>query len=241
MKKIPILLLTLSIIYGCAPSTNVLDSSVYTSISIDNTLSESTVMDSVIAPYKSKLDGQMNQVISFTAEDLIISNPVGTLGNFVCDLSVEMAEKETGVSIDMCLMNNGGLRAPIFKGEITRRHVFKLMPFDNALYVVTMKGEAMNEMLNYIAERHEPTSGLKMGIKDNKPVKPIINGLPFDKNKEYKVLTSDYLYHGGDKMYFFQKSIKVDNVDMLIRDAIMEYTETHNPLVIDQSTRLYFL
>ncbi|MBB6463918.1 5'-nucleotidase C-terminal domain-containing protein [Flammeovirga kamogawensis] len=241
MKKIPILLFILSIVSGCNTSNNVLDSSEYNSLPIDKTLTSNPKMDSVVAPYKSKLDAQMNQVISFTNEDLVISNPVGTLGNFVCDLSVEMAEKETGTSIDMCLMNNGGLRAPIFKGEITRRHVFKLMPFDNALYIVTMKGEAMKEMLIYIAERQEPTSGLKMGIKDNKPVKPIINGVPFDENKEYKVLTSDYLYNGGDKMYFFQKSIKVENVDLLIRDAIMEYTENHNPLVIDQSTRLYFL
>ena len=55
----------------------------------------------------------MNEIISFTKSDLIKNKPVGNLGNFVTNLCLSYAEA------DICIMNNGGLRSSINKGNIT--------------------------------------------------------------------------------------------------------------------------
>ena len=51
----------------------------------------------------------------------------------------------------------------------------------------------------------------------------LIQGVPFDKYKTYKVITSDYLSAGGDKMEFFKNAIKVETTGYKIRDAIIDY------------------
>ncbi len=35
------------------------------------------------------------------------------------------------IPVDICLLNTGGLRAELPKGNITRGHAFELMPFVN--------------------------------------------------------------------------------------------------------------
>ncbi|ANQ48006.2 bifunctional NAD pyrophosphatase/5'-nucleotidase [Flammeovirga sp. MY04] len=197
-------------------------------------------MNSFIDPYKTKLDKEMNQVIATVDEDLVISKPNNLLGNFLCDLSLDIVKKN-GFDADLVVMNNGGLRAPIYKGDITNRSAFKLMPFDNMLVIVTMKGEAMTEMFEYLAKFQEPTNGLTLGIKNKKPIHPMINGKKFDPNKEYKVVTSDYLYTGGDQMFFFQKGSKMVKTDLLIRDSIIDYCKAKKVIKVEHNKRLYYV
>ncbi|OHX68402.1 hypothetical protein NH26_01250 [Flammeovirga pacifica] len=195
-------------------------------------------MDQLIQPYKKQLDAEMNKVIASVSEDLVISKPINLLGNFLCDLSLDQAKKN-GFDADIVLMNNGGLRASIYAGDITQRNAFKLMPFDNMLVVVSMKGEAMKEMFDYLAKFEEPTSGLTMGIKNKKPIQPMINGKKFDPNKVYTVLTSDYLYHGGDQMFFFQKGLKMEKTGLLMREAIIQYCLDKKVINVAHNKRLY--
>ena len=103
------------------------------------------------------------------------------------------------------------------------------MPFDNQLVVVTLNGDKTKEMFKYIVVKGgEPISGYKMGIKDTMAVKIEINDKPFDESKVYKIVTSDYLANGGDKMVFFNNAIKVESLGHQIRDAIIEYIIEEN-------------
>ena len=63
-----------------------------------------------------------------------------------------------------------------------------------------------------------------MIIKSDKtPGAITIGGQPFDENKNYKVVTSDYLALGGDKMNFFNAPVKNEVVGKKIRDGLIEY------------------
>jgi 2',3'-cyclic-nucleotide 2'-phosphodiesterase (5'-nucleotidase family) len=41
--------------------------------------------------------------------------------------------------IDICLLNQGGIRSTLPKGNVTSRTAFKIMPFENSLVVVALR------------------------------------------------------------------------------------------------------
>jgi 2',3'-cyclic-nucleotide 2'-phosphodiesterase (5'-nucleotidase family) len=59
-------------------------------------------------------------------------------------------------------------------------------------------------LFNYIAEKvGVPVSGIQMSIQNNLTVDITVSGKEFDKTRNYKILTSDFLSKGGDNMIMF--------------------------------------
>lgn len=234
----------------CACSKQTVISSVnvsHTEINNTNTTADSSVLIR-IAPYKQKMESEMNEVVGVTSMPMVKAEPEGSLGNFVADLTLKKTNEKyspaDGAKADVCLLNNGGLRTSLPMGEITRGKVYELMPFDNRIVVLTLTGEKMQQLIEYLAySGGAPVSGVKMGIKNKKPVNVTINGQPIDANRNYKVVTSDYLAAGGDKMRFFNDPIKIEDINYLLRDAIIDYMkEEHkkgNKLSTEADGRIY--
>ncbi|MCX6311746.1 MAG: 5'-nucleotidase [Bacteroidetes bacterium] len=190
--------------------------------------------DYILHPYKDSLDKIMNVKIGFA--DVAMPKESGKtetlLGNFVADLCLEIVNHPTkpttnALKADICLFNNGGMRSSLPKGDITRKNVFELMPFDNELNLVTISGKQMWNLLRFVSmSGGEPLSGMKIGVKPDKtPGQTIIQGQVFDSTKTYTVLTSDYLANGGDRMDFLKNPIKLTTTGIKIRDAILQYCE----------------
>lgn len=203
----------------------------YTFSSKDFASVDSTLWQNII-PYKSKLDDQMNVVIGITAQALTKDQPEGLLGNFVADLVMEQTPLNyypaDNSKPDFCFLNNGGLRASLPAGEITMRNVFEVMPFENELVVLTLNGTQINELLKFIVRKGGiPVSGLRMKIKEMKATEVLINNVPFDSNRTYQVVTSDYLANGGDNLLFLTEA-KKEYAGLKIRDAIIEHCQKLN-------------
>lgn len=193
-----------------------------------NVKTEDPISLQILAPYKSKIDAELNEVIAYADEALEKGLPEGKLNNFVTDLTLIIANKhykpEDGHLVDLCILNSGGLRSSLPKGAITTSKVFELMPFENKLVVLTLSGKQTLSMLNWIAlNGGVPLAGVKMGIQNDKAVDILINGVAFNEEKNYKIVTSDYLAAGGDKYSFFKEPINNEELDILSRDAIIEY------------------
>lgn len=204
-------------------------------LSIDSVsvVKEDTTILRMIKPFKEKMEVEMNEVLAYTEEAMIKDRPEGLLNNFVADLILieanENYKPDDGNKIDFCILNNGGLRTSLPKGAITRGKIYELMPFDNNLVVITLTGEKILQMFNFVAKAGGvPVSGFSMGIKDTTAVNISLNGKEFDKTKNYKVVTSDYLANGGDKMHFFDAPVKFENMEIKIRDAIISYVTKEN-------------
>lgn len=211
----------------------------------DNLVVDSLVLsvDSITAPekdsiiagkikkYGEPLKEMMNSVLVYSEVSMSRGTPEGLLNNFVADLTfsigAELYDTNDQKPIDFCLLNYGGLRTSIPEGAITRSRVFELMPFENELIVVTLTPEKTYELFRYLAESDKgmPVSGIKLGIKDEYPEVILIGGKPFDKNRNYKVLTSDFLAKGGDNMVFFLQPINYELVGIKVRDAIIKHME----------------
>jgi 2',3'-cyclic-nucleotide 2'-phosphodiesterase (5'-nucleotidase family) len=190
--------------------------------------------DAILSPYKDSLDKLMNVIVGHTEVEMPKENgkTETLLGNFMSDICLAKINSPatktlTGISGDLCLFNNGGMRSSLPKGDLTRKNIFELMPFDNELDIVTISGKQMWNLLRFVAmSGGEPMSGLKLGVTLNKtPGTILIQGQPFDSTKTYNVVTSDYLAYGGDKMDFFKNPLKLTTTGIKIRDAILDYCE----------------
>ena len=72
----------------------------------------------------------MNEVLVISEEEFPKEKgkPETKLGNLVADLSLEIAKRIYEDSVNFCLLNFGGLRTSLPKGEITKGKIFELMP-----------------------------------------------------------------------------------------------------------------
>jgi 2',3'-cyclic-nucleotide 2'-phosphodiesterase (5'-nucleotidase family) len=121
-------------------------------------------------------------------------------------------------------MNYGGLRIPVLsKGDITIGRIYELMPFDNFLVLMKIKGSVLQEVLHHIAaDGGWPVSGIKMKIVNGKAYEVFINNELLQDEREYQLLISDYMADGGDKLEML-KNISYDNSGVFVRDAVISY------------------
>ncbi|MBT4344514.1 MAG: hypothetical protein HOD68_00445 [Flavobacteriales bacterium] len=228
MKKIYIILITF-LFYSCETTyhLNSFDS---------NVLNVKSVIDStiyyIIQPYQSEIEEQMNETLVYTKNDLTKGRPQSTIGNFVADLCLNYCDA------NICVFNNGGLRTTIDKGNITRGKIFELMPFENELVILELNKTDFIELLNYISLRGgEPFSGLNIKIDKNNNIIEHSWPVNFNNNETVRVLTSDYLANGGDKMSFF-KGKKQHKIGLKLRDAIIDYCEKNDTIDIRLDNRI---
>ena len=199
-------------------------------VQITSEKKDSTIIH-IIKPYKDSIESQMNEILCYTKNDMTKGRPQSTIGNFVSDLCLEY------VDADLCVLNNGGLRTSIDKGNITREKIYELMPFDNELVVVELNNDDFIGLINYITSRGgEPFSGINITIDKSGEL------ISFSEDKikninKVQVLTSDYLANGGDKMWFFQNKNQ-KKTGLKVRDAIINYCISKDTIDIKLDKRI---
>jgi 2',3'-cyclic-nucleotide 2'-phosphodiesterase (5'-nucleotidase family) len=104
-------------------------------------------------------------------------------------------------------------------------NVFEVMPFDNELVAITLSGETMKKVIDYLAQRKEPQSGLKLVIDkaSNKPTEVLIGGKPLDLQGTYTLITSDYMAISSDMAAIVKDNKGFQILRYLMRDSIADY------------------
>lgn len=194
------------------------------SADLTSSISSNARAEKIIAPYRLSLEATMSEVLNQSEVVMERNQPEGLLGNFVADLCMDQLSMHTDLEADFCLLNNGGLRTPLPKGDITRGKIYELMPFENQLVVIHLKGQAMRNLVTYLIKcGGMPVSNFRMKTKDDDPIHIYVGNEQIDFDRTYRVLTSDYLARGGDSMSFFKQNEKWENSQLKIRDAIINH------------------
>lgn len=164
----------------------------------------------VLKPYKDKIDGMMYEVIGTSEMKMDKGGPESLLSNLVASVLQQAAAPVLGKPADMGLVNMGGLRNILPKGEITVSEIFEILPFENSLCILTMKGSDMKRLFKAIASlRGEGVSGIRLEItKKGELLNATIGGKPVDDNQLYTVATIDYLADGNGRMDAFLQAEK---------------------------------
>ena len=221
LKKFTIYL-ALLVLFSCSTSYNIQSSD--SNITEVKASADSSVL-AIIAPYQKAIEAEMNEILTYSKIRLTKKGTESLLGNFVTDLCLNYSDAH------LCVMNNGGLRTSIDKEPISRGKIYELMPFENELVVLELNKEDYLGLLDYICKRGgEPFSGINITM--NKEGNVINNTWPvnFENNEKVKVLTSDYLANGGDKMSFFQNKEQY-KLGLKLRDAIIDHCEKNDTII----------
>ena len=219
------LIFTSFFLFSCSTNYKVVKSN-RAEYAVNNDVAADSSVIRAYQPYKLKLDSQMNAVLGYS-EVALTKKSVGgesVLGNFFSDAALSEARK-IDPKIDFTMPStNGGLRNDLPLGAITLSNVFELMPFENELISFELKGEAVQRLLDFIANSGgQPVAGIKMRIVKKKATDVLINGVPFDATKNYRVLTSDYIAGGGDNITSFKDPVNSKILGLKIRDALIQY------------------
>ena len=201
-------------------------------IDINDSLKSNQAVEDFIKPYREHVNKDMDSVISFAPETYSKSDGEfnTAIGNLMADAVFSegnpVFNKRTGENIDFVLLNHGGIRSIISKGNITTRTAYEIMPFENSVVVVALKGEQVNEMMVYLskAKRAHPISyQLQLTLDKNGGVSSAtVHGEAIDTTKIYYVATNDYLYNGGDGMTFFHPNEGLQVLDYKIRNVLID-------------------
>ena len=190
------------------------------------------LIDKVAADVDAKLSEPIGKV-AFTLDgsrDPGVRTQEMNAGDFVADAFLWQANQAMvidGVKVDAAILNGGGIRASIPAGTVTLGSIARAVPYNNVLYVMTLKGKDLLEMLEaatcaapkaigafpqvaglkYTLDTRVPyTNGRQYpGSTYFAPQKPgsrvqitEVGGQPFDPEKTYRVATVEFVLRGGD-------------------------------------------
>lgn len=235
-----------SLLVACKPNLNLVNIQPEKNIVVGEEIEQKKEFVEIIAPYKSKLDKNMNQKISYTQVELNKIGDNSNLGIVLSDYLFEganhWAKTNNLKGVDAAILNIGGIRNNISAGDILVRHIFEVMPFENELVIVRMKGEDIQEIFNYYekTQKNNPVSRLYIEMKNNNLGKILINDEEPKIGKYYYIATSDYLAQGGDSMYFFTKG-EVIKTGIALRDLFIEYFKKYPEIKVSEDIRLKFV
>ena len=172
-----------------------------------------------------------------------------SLGDLVADSLRETILTPDGKSVDIGMINAGGLRAdlvPNEDGTITYAQTYEVEPFSNELGYVTLKGSDLKDALEqqWKSDLNSQNSRpmLKLSLSSNvrytyDPARPYgeritsvtINGEPLKADGTYTVGSVNFLLDGGDSFEALTRGGATVTNGNLDRDVFNEYLAAHSP------------
>ncbi|MFP4845790.1 5'-nucleotidase C-terminal domain-containing protein [Winogradskyella sp. PE311] len=211
-------------------------------LDINEEIVSDSSIENYIRPYRENVNKNLDSVISYAIETYSKSDgDLNTaIGNLMADAVQSESDiifnKRTGKHIDFVLLNHGGIRSIISKGNITTRTAYEVMPFENSVVVVKLKGTQVQKLAEYLAaakRAHPISKQFQLTVSNNDAVKSVtVNNKEIKNNEYYYVATNDYLYNGGDRMTFFHPNDSLYVLDYKIRNVLIDYfkkKDTLNP------------
>ncbi len=219
-------------------------------INVDSTFASDEAIQNFITPYQNRVNEVLDSTLTYAPFTLTKTD--GELntsaGNLMADVILSEAnpifKSRTNKNIDFSLVNHGGVRSIISKGNVSARNAYEIMPFENSIVVVELTPESVLEMVDFLirSKRAHPISGMQIIVDKNNELHTLnIQGKPFSKTQNYYVATSNYLVKGGDNMGFFKNKISVTDTDYLIRTAMIDYFKKVDTLKVKVDDRFYQL
>jgi len=196
-------------------------------------------IEAYVIPYRNRINEVLDSTLAFAPSVITKNDGVynSSEGNLLADILIQEStpifNTRTGNNIDFALLNYGGIRSIISKGNVTSRTAYEVMPFENMIVVAELQGNAVRELVNYLinSKRPQPISGIQILLNNNGSLKSVsIQGKPFDENKSYFVATIDYLLDGGGGMDFLKNPLSVTDLDYRYRNAMIDYFKKNDTI-----------
>jgi hypothetical protein len=185
---------------------------------------EATDVGAIVSRYRDALGVQLSVPVARAEADISPSGePSNALGQLVADEMLAHLRAGPDTPVDLFVTNDGGLRTPLFGGQILLRHVFEVMPFDNELVIVEVDGATLQRVFDLIAQKGgEPLAGARVEIdpQSGRATNVEVGGRPVDPRGRYRLGTTDYLAESG-WLHAAVDGRPLSRTGILMRDAIV--------------------
>ena len=217
--------------------------------------------DKTVAAYVRKLQEEIDKEYGavFAKSEVLLSGERAdvrteetNLGDLVTDAMLWAAD-EAKVKADMAVVNGGSLRASVPAGNITKKQIHAVLPFNDTLSIVEVTGAELLEALEastYLMPESlasfPQVSGIEFTVDIGVPYDggecypgtlyrapasirrvsiQTVGGKAFDPAATYSVATNDYLAAGGDTYSVFGRTAVNYNTGILLDQAVMDYID----------------
>ena len=182
---------------------------------------------------KKTIDKYLTQLEKKAGEMLIFAEkPLDTPDLqklFTCSMLKSFPEYDVAIS------NPGGFRDSIKAGDVKKSDILSIFPFDNFIVAATIQGEDL--IFNLEQSENAYCGAIK------KDEKWFVGSEEISNEKTYKIVTTDFIYQGGDgyrftnsqgvtttlswrtplEKYLIESSKKGENLNMSFQNLIKEY------------------
>lgn len=191
-----------------------------------DSLSVDENMKNKLAEYETELGPIMSDKIADLEVDLAHDRDSG-----ITPMGATVAEAMRQIAnVDIAITNGGGVRAPLEAGPITVGDLYTILPFDNTLFTMEMKGSNIIKVLEHGVEPENFGWGQHAGVKiwytpgaeKGKKITSVRldDGTKLEDDKYYTVVTNDFMAVGGDS-YDFSASRNKKDTNLVIRDEVI--------------------
>ena len=230
-------------------------------ISAPESLGIENAMKDKVTQALAGLDDELKKVVAASDADLTINDPVEkdesgnpvrmvrraetNLGDFTTDAFREILDT------DIAVMNGGGIRKDLVKGDITYGDIINVFPFNNMMCVIKASGQQILDALEWGARAvpgeeggflqvsglsyeidvniesgcRSDENGMCTGIEGERRVKNVMVGSePIDPGKYYTIAGIDYtLLKNGDGYTAFKGAEVIAERAMVDNQLLIEY------------------
>ncbi len=188
-----------------------------------------------LKPYQELGQESLSEVIGRTDGRLegdrkVVRFNQTNLGRLIATAQMERAHADFGI------MNSGGVRDSIEKGDITYKDVLKVQPFANQVTYVDMRGDELLDYLSVVATKpvdsgaYAQFAGISMKVNAGGVSEVMIKGEQIDIDRKYRVSIPSYNAEGGDGYPKLSDHPGYVNTGYVDAEVLKDYIETHSPV-----------
>jgi len=188
---------------------------------VDQSIPQNPEIQKLVKHWRTPFEKYVKAVIGEAIDDFdqtLCQRGECTIGNLITDA---MLKSRNESDVNAALINAGGIRAGLIKGNITRESINTILPFENFLVDIEMTGQNVTDMLESVVSRWKnklsgkrvtsfiQVSGIRfkydssimfydrvLEVQIRNPKTEEFERI--DLGKTYKIVTVNFLSDGGD-------------------------------------------
>jgi 2',3'-cyclic-nucleotide 2'-phosphodiesterase (5'-nucleotidase family) len=199
-------------------------------------IGSNAALDSFIKPYQKVYRQKMFDTLAYNPAELSVGRREGSLGDWVLDGMKWYCDSVLDFHTDFAISNSGGIRVKsLAQGPVLLKNIYEIMPFDNAMVILELDTTAIDSMTDF-ARRGWPVSSEYSIFVDSNTHKAIWQIQKKSKGPKFRLVISNFLANGGDKMSFMT-AFEQTQTNINIRDALIAYAKHQKILRVSREHR----
>lgn len=198
---------------------------------------EDTELKSLLLPYQEK--GELGLNVKVGVSDGQLQGDRKVVRFNPTNLGYMVAEAQRiKANADVAVMNSGGIRASLEKGDISYKDILIVQPFGNTVCSIELSGRELLKYLTVAASKPVDTgayaqfAGVDIEIKNNILHSAKVNGSDIDPTKNYTLALNSFLASGGDGYPVMDNLSGFVNTGFVDADVLREFIELKTPIMV---------